>query len=210
MPMHKILNQLRLRKSTTDDKVFLLCSGNGFRTEGTYSPDHSDETVLALIPEHQKDAISFIDVRAISLLEFRRRSEYQKMAGAHPEQASQEEIEGFRASHGEPTKLQVDRKFAERNEHSQGPKFKVNWPAAPTEAFRYNVMSFAIYLMEKDSPSGETLFRETFSKLSEVVFLSGKEGVSREDSKVLIPLSDIDFNSSIKHQNIFDRLESVL
>jgi|GEM_PF-4133983 len=200
--LQKILNSPR--------ELTLVCAGEGFRCEGTFSPEFSSEEALALISADRKDSITLIATSAVNYLEFRQRSDLQKLMGTHGDQAPSEEVEEFKKKFGELTKLNLERRLAELNEVRPAPKLRVNWSGAPSAEFCFNVASLALVLQEKSSASGEPLFREAFQALDEISFAPGTGMPKKEGAKVVIALADHNFNSATKTKNLFDQLESIL
>jgi hypothetical protein len=209
MTIQKRLEELRRLVQDTSNEIFLHCAGPGFRIEGRYAAEDSDANTLALIPEHQRGGIAFVDLSSITFVEFRERWEYQRAIGIHKDQASDEEIAEFLKSHGEATKLNCERKINGWNETHQSPKLRAEWPADHTDTFRYNLLRL-IHFLEKKFVKSDELFQTSLSKLIEIVFTAGKPGVLRQETVIFITLSATDFSSERKLQDLFDQLESVL
>lgn len=204
--MKKLLQKIL----TSPRELMLVCAGEGFRCEGTFSPEFSSEETLALVASDRKDSISLIATSAVTYLEFRQRSDLQKILGTHGDLAPSEEVEKFKKTFGELTKLNLERKLAELNETRPAPKLRVNWSGAPSTEFCFNVASLALVLQEKSAASGEPLFREAFLALDEITFAPGTGTPKKEGAKVVIALPDNNFNSASKTQTMFDQFESIL
>lgn len=207
MSLQQILERLRASPRLPATRISILCSGPGFRVEGEYSLEHSDDDTLALIPANQKGSLTFIDVRSLTCVEFLDRSTYLRVLGTHVDQAPQEEISRQKSELGDPSKLNVERHFALWTSKKDFPKLVADWSSGDSEQFRFNVLGMT-QMLQKNSQDDSVA--KALASLKEVVFVSGDGEVSRKEATITIPVSGSDYFSQKKFQRIYDQCESAL